>query len=436
MYSRHLLARRAALIAAFACLLAPGAPATASEGNWVPKGHYLSFDRSRNLQTAMLDLLERPHAAQSSYHLGIAQNLHEALQTPGVKGVWMQFAWRDVEVADGKYDWSMIDANMDVLRDYGLKLIIKIADRSFNGVEVMPDYFPAEYVLQTEGGGKYGYTSKRWAPYVYNRLIRLHEAIANRYRSHLAFGGIATAETATGNFSGGDYTVEKYAAALDEVVTRTQAALERGRLFFYLNFLKGGDASDMNQDQRVKLLKSVPHENLVIGAPDITPDVQGMPRSVTAYRLHVRRNLPEVQQFCHLQHIDQGQGNVNVKNNQHRQAYFDEIARVRDREQQAWFQGVPAVFELDDLRDSQDRKVDVHPQAVLGELWTPSELFRYGRRNFGCDYFMWHYREHPNEGEFTWSDIRAVIRDNPCFYHPQGCAGAAQAAMPRAPGLR
>lgn len=405
-------------------LLASPQYAFPTEGNWLPKGHYLSFDQPRNLQTEMVDLIENPDAA-NDYWLNLARRLDEALESPGVTGVWMGFPWRSVEVADGKYDWSVIDANMDVLADYGLKLIVKISDRSFNGTDVMPEYFPDQYVLSTTGGGHQGYTSKRWDPYVYNRLIRLYRAIAERYASHRAFGGIATTESATGQFEGGDsavgYTIDKYVTALDEIVTRTQPYLTRGRLFLYLNFLWRGDRSDMNDDARVRLVQSVPHQNLVIGGPDITPDVRGMPRSVTAYRLHVRRNLPQVQQFCHLQHVDQGLNGINVKSNEHRKAYLDEIDEARRHEQQSWFNGESAVFELDDLRDPNGRKVDLHPESVLGDLWTPLELFEYGRRNFDCQYFIWHYREFPAAGEFTWFDVREVIRNNPCFHDPEIC---------------
>ncbi len=366
-----------------------------------------------------------------AYQLKTAKKLEDVIETPGVKGLWMRFTWRSVEVADGKFDWSLMDTDMAVARRHGLEFIVQITDRSFNGSQVLPQYFPSEYVLKTSGNGHVGYTSKRWDPYVYTRLIRLYKAIARRYADDPAFGGIATTETATGNFSGGDYTLEKYESALIEIVNQTEAALTRGKLFFYLNFLQGGDNSDMNKDARVKLLAEVPHQKLVVGAPDITPDVRGMPRSVTAYRIYAHENMPDLPQFCHLQNVDQGQHRINVKSNQYRQEYDDEVARVRDREQQSWFHGKPAVFEFDDLRDAEGHRVKLHPQSELGKLWTPEELFAYGRRNFGCDYVFWHYREFPAPGEFTWSDIQKVIEAHQCFTDTKDCRGG----DPMPPGL-
>ena len=395
---------------------APASPSDGSGGNWLPKGHYLSFDRERNLKTEMMQPVDQPWTVQSNYHMNVARDLDEALRTPGVKGMYMAFDWRTVEVGDGKFNWTLIDDNMEVARKYGLKLIVKISDRSFDGRNVMPAYFPSQYVLWTTGGGKSGFTAKRWDPWVYNRTIRLYKAMARRYADNSGFGGIATTETATGNFSSGDYTLAKYRTALTQIVTQTQAALTRGRLFFYMNFIKGGDSSDMNKDARVSLLRDLPHGSLVVGGPDVTPDVAGMPRSVSAYRVHVRKQMPWVSQFCHLQHVDHGQGGINVKSNRYRQEYFDEVARVRERERQYWFKGKPAVFEFDDLRDPNGKQVSLHPNWVLGQLWTPNELFSFGTRNFGCEYFFWHWREHPKWNEFSWPDVKPLVLNNQYFY--------------------
>ena len=389
-----------------------------SSGTWIPKGHYLSFARERNFKTEMMDLIDKPWTAPSDYAMNKAEELDEALRTPGVKGFWIEFPWDSVEVGDGQYDWRALDDNMAVARRYGLKFLINIADRSFNGVNIMPDYFPSQYVLATSNSRSSGYTAKRWDPYVYNRIIRIYKAIAKRYASNPGFGGIATAETALGISSGeGGYTPTAYRYALTQIATQTQAAMSRGKLFLYLNFLKGGDNSDMNRDARVKLLRNVPHHALVVGGPDITPDVKGMPASATPYRIHVRKNMPSVSQFCHLQHRDQGIAGINTKKNYHRKAYLDKVATVRERESQKWFSGTPAVFEFDDLRDPQGNKVTLHPNWVIGDLWQPDEVFSYAKRNFDCDYILWHYRDRPKHGEFGWPDVRTVILNNKSFYN-------------------
>src|SRR5690606_31138168 len=53
-------------------------------GNWIPKGHYISFARERNLQTEMVDPLAAPWKT-GDYQLKVARGLNDALTTPGVK---------------------------------------------------------------------------------------------------------------------------------------------------------------------------------------------------------------------------------------------------------------------------------------------------------------------------------------------------------------
>jgi hypothetical protein len=384
-------------------------------------GHYLSFARERNLEMEMMRFIDDPALAETDYALERAQRLHDALRTPGVQGIWMTFNWRTLEVDDSRYDWSLIDANMKVADRYGLELIVQVSDRSYRGGNVLPEYFPTEYVLWSTGGGKSGYVSKRWDPYVYTRTIRLYQAIARRYADHPAFGGIATAETAIGNVDpGAGYDLARYSAALIRIATDTQASLPRGKLFLYLNFLKDGAHLDMRKDARVDLLRRIPHDSLVIGAPDITPDVAGMPGSVNSYRVHVRRNLATVRQFCHLQHVDQGLGGINVKTNRHRRIYLGRVQAIRAWESLSRSREAQSLFEFDDLSDSADERTDLHLDHQLGTLWQPEELFRFGRRNFACDYVFWHLREYPREGEFGWPDVRPVIVNNQRFHERAG----------------
>jgi hypothetical protein len=387
--------------------------------SWMPKGHYWSFATQRNLKTEMLDPVDRPGTAKSNWHLGIARDMLTALKTPGVKGFSMRINWGALEIGDGRYNWSLLDANMAAARRLGLKFVIQIGYRSFDGSNPLPGYFPGQYKVWTSGGGGSGVVAKLWEPWVYDRLIRLHKQIAWRYNGDAAFGGIASTETALGGNLGYSYSYWKYRTALSRIATETQGALKRGRYFWYLNFVRGGDSSDMRKDGRVSLVNDVPRHALAVGGPDITPDSAGMPGNSTSFRIHIRKTRPHVEQFCQAQHIDQGQGGVNRKSNQYRREFMERVKRVRERERQYWYKGDPAIFQFDDLRDPNGRKVDLHPRWVLGQLWNPWELFSFANRNFDCDYFFWHYREnvHNLGGQYWWYDIRPVILNNQYFFN-------------------
>lgn len=361
-------------------------------GSALPRGHYWSFDRPRNLNTEMVAPLQNPDTA-TNFRLTTAQNLHNALTTSGVRGFWMAFDWDAVEVGDGEYDWSLIDENMEVAGDYGLRFIVQISDRSFSEDNIMPDYFPPEYVIPYSGGSFTGLVAKRWDPYVYERLIRLYAAIAARYGSDPGFGGVATTETALGNLIGGDYSLSAYVNALIQIATQSQVALTPNAFLYYQNFLLQGNRIDMSRDFRVSLLRDVPHASLLLGAPDITPDIRGVVRSLSPYRIHTRKELPSAGQFCHLQHADQGHRGINVKDNRHRLEYLEDLDRLQ-----------PAAYEVDD--------VGLHPEEVLGELWQPQELLDFGRRNFDCGHVLWHYRDGGWWEGAVWQDIQQVILQN------------------------
>ena len=151
------------------------------------------------------------------------------------------------------------------------------------------------------------------------------------------------------------------------------------------------------------------------GGPDITPDLNGMPGSVTSVRIQLRKTAPDVQQFCHAQHRDLGLGGINRKTNQYRWNYLDHVRQVRSRERRSRFNGQKAIFQFDNVRNGAGD--NVHPNWELGALWKPEEVFRFANRNFDCDYFLWNYREnvHHKSTEFWWPDVQRVIRNHQNF---------------------
>ena len=389
----------------------PPPPPPGNAGGLPPKGHYLSFSRERNLKTEMLDLIDDPASARSDFHLRIATDIADAFRVPGVKGFVVEYPWRSLEPGDGRFDWQSLDDNMTVAERFGLRFIVKVQDKSFDGSNVLPAYFPGSQVLTATGGGKTGVLARRWDPYVYERAIRLYRAIGDRYGQRAGFGGIMTTETATGTFSGGGYSVAAYRNALTQIIERTQPALGNGVLFLALNFLPDDVSRDMNRDGRVSLVQNARADHLAIGGPDITPDASGMPGSNNSYRKHLRGTRPGLRQYCHLQHTDQGRGGRNKRSNANRNTFFDHVERVREREAGPYFSGTPATFVFDDLRDRAGNRVDRHPAADVGALWHPRDVFDFAMRNFDCDYGIWHYREniHGNTTEFWWPDIRPII---------------------------
>ncbi|MEQ8205130.1 MAG: hypothetical protein RIA65_03060, partial [Woeseia sp.] len=167
---------------------------------------------------------------------------------------------------------------------------------------------------------------------------------------------------------------------------------------------------------RVEMATSEPRGALVIGGPDVTPDVKGMPSSVNSYRVRVRNQVPGLDQFCHLQHVDLGLGGKNVKSNIQRQNFLNQIIRVRAAEALPSFRGTPASLVKDDLRNPAGVRVDLHPNWVVGNHWTPLELFEFADRNYQCDYFFWNYVDNAGSERYGWPEIRPVVLDTRSVY--------------------
>lgn len=381
------------------------------------KGHYWFFSRERNLKTELLDWLDGSNKRTDSYYVRVAEGLDKALRTPGIKGFGVHIDWKTMEPRDGQFNFKLIEDNLAAARRYGLRMIVKVQDRSFDNRNIMPPYFAPKYVLRSSGMGRVGFVAKRYDPYVYTRLLRINKAIIARFGNDPGFGGLASTETALGADSMPGYSLAAYQKALVHITNGTLAVLpDHAEYFFYLNFLPSGVNRDMNLDSRSKLLDQLNRGRMVVGGPDITPDIKGMPGSLTSARLHMRRTEPELGQFCHMQHVDHGLGGRNKKSNKVRQPYLNWVNQITSS---GFRSRSGAAVYLDDLRNRSGQRINLHPQSELGKLWSLPELFAFGQRNFKCDWMFWHYRENLRNrvnDQSYWPDSQRVILNNQYFY--------------------
>src|SRR5262249_132801 len=115
------------------------------------------------------------------------------LARPDIAGVQVVYNWRQLEPAEGQYDFSAIDA--DLVAAVGKKLVIQIPDRFF-GVKGRnpPEYILADPQyggglvpqLDNPGEGKakaYGWASMQWNDALRKRYQALLAALAAKYDS-------------------------------------------------------------------------------------------------------------------------------------------------------------------------------------------------------------------------------------------------------------
>jgi hypothetical protein len=318
----------------------------------------------------------------------------------------MEIPWRDIETGDGSYDWSKIEDLLFVGQKLDRRVIIALGDRSFNGQNIMPAYFPSRWVVPVESPRAAtlgGYVSKRWDADVASKLIRVYRAIGNRYDAHPYFEGLATSESALGEFDTSVYPYDpvSYVEQLTRIVNASKTAFPRTRFFWYVNFIKGSASYDLTRDARVRILANVAGGSLALGGPDVMADDDGHAGSVNLFYIYGRKNYPSLTKFCHHQFNDYKQR----KDNGGRESYRLATGHYPD----------------DVLRAASGVEVDIHPGSEIGRFWTPKETFTYATQNFGCDYFFWHYQTVSNSTDaagtvaYTSDDALGVIDANRQF---------------------
>ncbi len=276
---------------------------------------------------------------------------------PGVRGVLKRYSWRQLEPSPGRYDFSAIAADLANAAGHGLQLIAMIEDKSFSGHRPTPDYLSA-WTLPNLAGG---YSVVRWDPYVVGRYDALMAALGARFDADSHFEGIATSESAHGlgdaAMKATGYTPEKYRDVLIQELTSTARSFPRSRVFWFMNYLWGGNY------YLGEIARQVAPLGVVMGGPDVAPDDQVL--AAQAYPFY-----------------DGGVGRMPLFGQVEPQCYHHLHADT----------SYPTTY------------------------WTPSELFAYARDRLHVSYMFWERWPWNMKGAaYGWSDAVPVIEGNPVF---------------------
>lgn len=161
--------------------------ATSSSVKWHP-GHYYTIMGDKNNSTYM------------------AQVYSELKSTPALRGVQIRYTWAELETSYGVYNFTSIDKRLAELAAQNKRLVIILQMKSFDPKIVpVPDYLKAAdyeggiFTFSKNGDTTInGYNIKLWNSNVLSRMIKLLQALGNRYNSHPFFEGIGLTETSMG----------------------------------------------------------------------------------------------------------------------------------------------------------------------------------------------------------------------------------------------
>jgi hypothetical protein len=141
----------------------------------------------------------------------VLRTFKEISALPNVRGVQTRYMWRDLETAQGVYDFTEIDKDLAAAQAVGKKLFIMVGTKAFSaGGRALPEYMHTDEY----GGGVYrividakdtlgteattGENIAMYVPAVRDRMIALVTALGQRYNGNDTFEGIGFNETALG----------------------------------------------------------------------------------------------------------------------------------------------------------------------------------------------------------------------------------------------
>jgi len=276
---------------------------------------------------------------------------------PGVTGIVKRYSWRALEPAQGTYDFSELASDLDWAAANGMRLIAMIEDKTFIMERPDPAYLD-EYTPRNRAGG---YTMVRWAPTVVTRFNALVQALGAKFDGNKNFEGIATQETAlsldSATLNAFGYTPEKYRDAYINVLTAATVSLPTSRVFWFMNFLVGG------QNYIADIASAVAGKGVVLGGPDVWPDNKSLESKAYPFYTQFFGKMPlfgQVENVCYSEpHMTSG---------------------------------------------------------YSAKYWTMPELFDFARTSLHVNYMFWVRVTRPNPaGAYDWDDALPVIAANPTF---------------------
>jgi hypothetical protein len=215
---------------------------------------------------------------------------------PGVTGLVKRYTWRSMEPSQGVYDFSGLKSDLAWAAANGMRLIAMIDDKTFDGTKAGPAYLD-NYEARNNMGG---YTMVRWSPSVVTRFNALVKALGAQVDSNQNFEGIATQETALSLdpsvSKAFNYSPELYRDAYINMLSAAAASLPTSRVFWFMNFLVGG------QDYIASIASAVAPLGVLMGGPDVWPDNKSLTSRVYPYYAQFYGKMPlfaQVENVCY-----------------------------------------------------------------------------------------------------------------------------------------
>lgn len=217
------------------------------------------------------------------------------LETTLFEGAQLKYAWRELEPAEGEYDFSAVEHDLAFLSEHGKKLFIQLQDVSFDtSIVNVPRYlvedprFAGGMAMQYSYDGvdeehtePEGWVALRWNPVVQERIHALFAALSERFDGRIE--GITLPETAvefgrTGRLFPSGYTPERYRAATIENMRALRRAFPHSVSMIYANFMPGEGLPENDHGYLRSVYAEAWRLGMAVGGPDLLPTRSGQMR--------------------------------------------------------------------------------------------------------------------------------------------------------------
>jgi hypothetical protein len=208
------------------------------------------------------------------------------LARPDIEGVQVVYNWRQLEKAEGEYDFSPIEADLAAVEAVHKQLFVQVQDRFFSPkARNLPDYIldGAEYggglvpQVDNPGEGKaaaYGWAPQQWNPALRKRYQALLQALAEKFDGRIF--GVNLPETSIDIDMKNDrtgFTCDAYFAGEMENLAFARKAFKQSHVVQYVNFWPCEWDNDHKYMSRLFAFAADNHIGL--GGPDIVPNRKG-----------------------------------------------------------------------------------------------------------------------------------------------------------------
>lgn len=203
------------------------------------------------------------------------------VKTKKFAGAQLMYAWSELESAEGIYDFSAIQKDLDFLTSHRKKLFVQLQDTTFNPKKTaVPKYLTAAKYgggvihQKNEKGKQEGWALLRWNPAVRERLRLLLIALGKSFDGKIE--GITLQETAVGIYENAETakTGFTYAKYRDGILSNMQAlkdAFSSSVRMQYVNFMPGEWLPDEDNGYMQSLYDFGRKNGVAIGVPDLMP---------------------------------------------------------------------------------------------------------------------------------------------------------------------